>query len=263
MIISIYNRKGGAGRTTTAMALASAIAADDVDVEVLDAAPNNDCAEWAAEAADSGTPLPFAVELANSATIDALCRTAKGDAEKFLIIDYPRDSYPVNAVYESSDLVILPTTTNAMDIQATFETLNELGYHGKDSNAIAAGCMVLLNRIERDACSGRPVPTLSELIERNHLRNPDARYCEQTIAWSDELSQKYGSPFDGELYGYEGVWTEIKRELRIQLLPRKKKSVTFWLAADEKEELTALAKRRGKTVTQIIREGIATVERDE
>lgn len=48
---------------------------------------------------------------------------------------------------------------------------------------------------------------------------------------------------------------------KVKAAAEEKKCVTFWLAASEKEELTALARERGKTVTQILREGIESVKK--
>ena len=50
MIISVINLKGGSGKTTTAMALATAAARHNRNVSVLDTDPHGDPTTWAGEA---------------------------------------------------------------------------------------------------------------------------------------------------------------------------------------------------------------------
>ncbi len=50
MIISVINLKGGSGKTTTAMALATAAARHNRNVSVLDTDPQGDATTWAGNA---------------------------------------------------------------------------------------------------------------------------------------------------------------------------------------------------------------------
>ena len=65
MIISVINLKGGSGKTTTAMALATAAARHNRNVSVLDTDPQGDATTWAGDAEDAGETLPFTVDSAN------------------------------------------------------------------------------------------------------------------------------------------------------------------------------------------------------
>ena len=58
MIISVINLKGGSGKTTTAMALATAAARHNRNVSVLDTDPQGDATTWAGDAEDAGETLP-------------------------------------------------------------------------------------------------------------------------------------------------------------------------------------------------------------
>ena len=66
MIISVINLKGGSGKTTTAMALATAAARHNRNVSVLDTDPQGDATTWAGDAEDAGETLPFTVDSANN-----------------------------------------------------------------------------------------------------------------------------------------------------------------------------------------------------
>ena len=57
MIISVINLKGGSGKTTTAMALATAAARHNRNVSVLDTDPQGDATTWAGDAEDAGETL--------------------------------------------------------------------------------------------------------------------------------------------------------------------------------------------------------------
>ena len=69
MIISTINLKGGVGKTTTAIALATAAGRDGKDVELYDCDPQSSASLWAMMAEEAGDPLPFPVTPANVATV--------------------------------------------------------------------------------------------------------------------------------------------------------------------------------------------------
>lgn len=59
MIISTINLKGGVGKTTTAIALATAAVRDGKDVELYDCDPQSSASLWAMMAEEAGDSLPF------------------------------------------------------------------------------------------------------------------------------------------------------------------------------------------------------------
>ena len=75
MIISVINLKGGSGKTTTAMALATAAARHNRNVSVLDTDPQGDATTWAGDAEDAGGTLPFTVDSANIGKLKRLRKT--------------------------------------------------------------------------------------------------------------------------------------------------------------------------------------------
>lgn len=88
MIISVINLKGGSGKTTTAMALATAAARHNRNVSVLDTDPQGDATTWAGDAEDAGETLPFTVDSANIGKLKRLRKTMADD--ELVIIDCPR-----------------------------------------------------------------------------------------------------------------------------------------------------------------------------
>ena len=87
MIISVINLKGGSGKTTTAMALATAAARHNRNVSVLDTDPQGDATTWAGDAEDAGETLTFTVDSANIGKLKRLRKTMADD--ELVIIDCP------------------------------------------------------------------------------------------------------------------------------------------------------------------------------
>lgn len=104
--ITIVNAKGGVGKTTTAIYLAAAAAADGHSVEVLDLDPQQSAMDWAAGAEAAGEPLPFPVSAAEGHEL----KHRKSRVEYTIIDTPPIIPSVIDAAVDAADYVVLVTT---------------------------------------------------------------------------------------------------------------------------------------------------------
>ena len=124
MIISVINLKGGSGKTTTAMALATAAARHNRNVSVLDTDPQGDATTWAGDAEDAGETLPFTVDSANIGKLKRLRKTMADD--ELVIIDCPPAGNVVDVACDVADFVIVPATQGPFELSHALETAESL-----------------------------------------------------------------------------------------------------------------------------------------
>ena len=120
MIITAINAKGGVGKTTTTMFLATVFANRGKTVTVTDLDRQGSALEWSERAEDGGSPLPFEVELSIPKRVDRQAALV-GDDE-FMFIDVPPgDENAIEAAIAVSDFIILPTRSAAADLSRVWE----------------------------------------------------------------------------------------------------------------------------------------------
>lgn|SRR5699024_171095 len=123
IILTIANVKGGVGKTTSAICLATALAGTRT-VKVWDADPQATATEWAESAQDLGEPLPFSVEVINRARLDRKARQSTAD---YVLIDTPPgDPAMIDAAMHIADLVIMPTSPSVVDFQRMLQTASSV-----------------------------------------------------------------------------------------------------------------------------------------
>lgn len=146
VIIPILNTKGGVGKTTTAICLATAIAGVR-HVEVWDADPQGSATEWTQMAASSDDPLPFNVEVINKLLLE---QRVKNTTAEYVFIDTPPgDPDMIDAAARVADLVILPSAPTVMDIARLVRTAASMPPQ--------VPCVALLTRANKQTRSYREV----------------------------------------------------------------------------------------------------------
>lgn len=191
MIVAVINIKGGVGKTTTAIALASAAAADGRRVVVLDTDEQSSASLWDYAAEQSGERLPFEVASANIATLHRL----KDDPGTFVVIDTPPTGKVTDEAKDVADFVVVPTSPNGIDLQQTYAVVSNLEEIGKPYG-------VLITRAEPR--------TIALRSAEQFLADGGFSTFDTVIYKRADLGNIYGHPFGGDLYGYGDVYDQLK-----------------------------------------------------
>lgn len=125
-IIAFSNLKGGTGKTTSAIFIATALTRLGHSVQVLDADPQGSATEWAQRAEDNGEELLFEVLPANVRTLRRLPKNVDDNA--WALIDCPPgDTGIIDASLAISDLVIIPTRPSSIEVERMWTTIELAG----------------------------------------------------------------------------------------------------------------------------------------
>jgi chromosome partitioning protein len=167
-VIAILNQKGGVGKTTLAVHLATAFARRDRKVLLVDADPQGSALDWAA--ARHGQPLfPVAGLPKNSIHKELPSLAANFD---LVIIDGPPRVYDVaKSAVGASDLVLVPVQPSPYDVWAAKEIIdlfNEaMVFRPNLQKAFVINRKIVNTAIGRDvadALSEYPIPVLKTAI---------------------------------------------------------------------------------------------------
>ena len=120
-VISFANPKGGAGKTTTALVLATELAGRGAQVSIVDADPEKWISQWAALPGK-----PKTIEIIGDVTEDSIVDQVDGAARisQFVIVDLEGTaSLMVANAIGMSDFVIIPVQGSSMDARGGAKTI--------------------------------------------------------------------------------------------------------------------------------------------
>lgn len=121
LIVGIINAKGGVGKTTSAIHLATALA-PKFSVQVWDADPQGSASEWAQIAEENEEQLPFSVEAVNLPKIKKL----QPETDIVFIDSPPQNEGIMAAIAERSDVCIIPAAPTGLDTERVITTIGSL-----------------------------------------------------------------------------------------------------------------------------------------
>ena len=130
--VAILSEKGGAGKTTLAVHLATAAQLAGLASAIIDLDPQASAADWA----DSRSQPPEALAIPPARLANVLDKL-KGGGVRFVVIDTGRDSN--NAGYtaaQAADLILVPCRVGRFDIRALSRTLDLAKLAGKPAHLI-------------------------------------------------------------------------------------------------------------------------------
>lgn len=139
-VISFASSKGGAGKSTSALLLATELA-EGADVVLVDADPRRPIAAWSRDAA-----LPTGLTVISSNGVDTIQDEIDQAARRapFVIVDLEGIASRLGSyAMAESDLVIVACQEQHQDAQAALETLGEVRRVGRAGRREIAACVAL------------------------------------------------------------------------------------------------------------------------
>lgn len=184
--ISIVHTKGGVGKTTSAMYLATAAARQGVESVVIDADPQQSASKWQETAARRGIGLPFEVLRCHE-------RLIVPESPPLAFVDTPPGtSNLIQQAISEADLVLVPCGASPIEVERVWPTLDMTN----DVPSVVVMTQVDLRAKMVDKVRAlfdrRGVPTLKTLVTRR-----------------ESIKKAFGTmPID--LEAYWDVWAELE-----------------------------------------------------
>jgi len=168
MILSILNQKGGVGKTTLAVHVATAVARQGARVLLVDADPQGSALDWSAMR--SSIPL-FPVIGLPKAILHRELPTLAADYDHVVIDGPPRVYDVARSAIMASDVVVIPVQPSPYDVWAAKEIVDLLHeaatFNENLKSAFVINRKIVNTAIGRDvteALAGYPVRVLNTAI---------------------------------------------------------------------------------------------------
>ena len=126
MIVAFLNQKGGVGKTTLALHVAGAWAAQSKRVVVIDADPQGSALDWSEQRAKEGLPRLFGVLGLARDTLHIEAPEIARDVHHVLIDGSPRIAALMRSAMLAADLALVPVLPSPFDGWASGEILRLL-----------------------------------------------------------------------------------------------------------------------------------------
>jgi chromosome partitioning protein len=154
--IAVVNQKGGAGKTTIAVNVASALGVSDL----VDADPQGTAAAWNAE----GT-LPVPVHSLPVQRLGAWLERVRAMRAPYVVIDAPpalEDA--AEAAIGIADLVLVPCTPSGADLLPTRNAIELIRLARQHRDDGGPACLLVPNRVDVRTAAGRELAGALEAL---------------------------------------------------------------------------------------------------
>ena len=164
-VIGVCNRKGGSGKTTTAIHLAGELAARGLSVELVDADEQGSAAQWAGLGA---LPMPVRhMPLDGDGRVTDWSNAILKLTADYVVLDSPPHlDAALGAVLGLSDLALIPCGPSGLDLRTTAETVALVREIREARTSRKPLILLVPNRTDRRTSFGRELhKALTELGE--------------------------------------------------------------------------------------------------
>src|SRR5271169_848357 len=146
--IAIVSQKGGAGKTTLAVHLATAAAAAGHSAAIIDLDPQGTAASWS----DRRTAEAPEVISGQAVRLPALVKAAQENGADFLILDTaPNADQTASLAARAADVVLIPCRPAAFDLEAVQTTLMLARTAGKPAYVVLNAVPARSGGIDKEA----------------------------------------------------------------------------------------------------------------
>lgn len=197
--ITVGNLKGGTGKSTTAVALALALAKSGERVLLVDADPSNDTAYGWSEFADESWPANITTVRWPSRTLAKRVRDIEG-TYTHMVIDTGQDEIVLRQALLVSDTFLIATAPSANDVHRLNPTIQAAAEVAAVNEDLVFGVLLVKVNGHRDSI---PVRQTLEALEQEGVPVWQTRIMLRA-AWQTALGT-----VPSDLLGYEDVLDEI------------------------------------------------------
>jgi|TARA_B100002003_G_scaffold205199_1_gene198487 chromosome partitioning protein len=174
-VISFANPKGGAGKTTTALLLATQLAEKGAQVTIVDADPEKWISQWSTL---DGRPANIEIEgaVTEDTIVDLIDEASRHS--QFVIVDLEGTaSLMVANAIGMSDLVIIPTQGSSMDAKGGAKTIRLIRNQERMARRPIPHCVVLTRTSA--AVTSRALRNVQEQLTANGIDVLDTTIVER------------------------------------------------------------------------------------
>lgn len=159
-VLGFVNKKGGAGKTTTAVGTALGLSARGLRVGVIDTDPNGSASRWL-ETVDEVDTVPC-----SASDLRSLLEGIRNDYDVVVIDSPPNDTSAISEIAAVSDLVLVPLAPSMIEVDQLPDTVDLIVPSGRPWLVIPVRVRMSTSagRTIREMCRDQGVPVTRSIV---------------------------------------------------------------------------------------------------